>query len=229
MKSMPRQSFLIMDPEHTNSKVSSGTRDDYNMIRQNRPVVCELCSSSTRMYASSEQECIGREAEDVIDWKETLEEFDHYQNAMRHHKSIRRLAIRDMAALGFPNRRMFHKQSEDEISRFLLSMYTKKSERNKYKDVLDTCTRLLEQTYRQSFTVAANNYKQYGKIPQTADNQQQPDNRSYEVGNDHYDHQYHLFCLQTVSSFCSKTVVLYLKNALKHRKIKAEKLDSMKF
>ena len=67
------------------------------------------------MYASSEQECIRRDAGDVKDWKETLEEFDHYQNAMRYQKSIRRLAIRDMATLGFPdNRRMFHKQSDDE-------------------------------------------------------------------------------------------------------------------
>ena len=79
------------------------------------------------MYASSEQECIRRDAGDVIDWKETLEQFDHYQNAMRYHKSIRRLAIRDMATLGFPNnRRMFHKQSEDEIRGFFY-LWTLKS------------------------------------------------------------------------------------------------------
>ena len=48
---------------------SSGSRDDYNRIMQNRPVVWELCSSSTRMYALSQQECIQREAGDVIDWK----------------------------------------------------------------------------------------------------------------------------------------------------------------
>ena len=48
-------------------------------------------------------------------------------------------------------------------------MDTKKSERNKYKDVLDTCTRLPEQTFRQTFTVAANNYKQYRQMPQTAE------------------------------------------------------------
>ena len=35
---------------------SRGTRDDYNRITQNRP--WELCSLSTRMYASSEQICI---------------------------------------------------------------------------------------------------------------------------------------------------------------------------
>ena len=86
---------------------------------QNRPIVWEFCNSSTKMYASSEQECIRRDTGDVIDWNETLEDFDHYQNAMRYHKSIRRLAIRDMATLGFPNnRRMFHKQSEDEIGSF---------------------------------------------------------------------------------------------------------------
>ena len=93
---------------------------------QNRPIVWELCSYSKRMYASSEQECIWRDAGDVIECKETLEEFDHYQNAMRYHKSIIKLAIRDMATLNFPNnRRMFHKQSEDEICRFLLIMDTK--------------------------------------------------------------------------------------------------------
>ena len=203
---------------------ANGSREDYNRIMQNRPMVWELCSSSTRMYASSEQECIRRDAGDVIDWKETLEEFDHYQNAMRYHKSIRRLAIRDMATLGFPNnRRMFHKQSEDEIRRFLLSMDTKKSERNKYKDVLDTCTRLPEQTLRKAFTVTANNYKQYRQMPQTADNKQQPD-RSYDVGNEHYDHQYHLFCPQTVSSFCSKNVVSYLKNCIETQKIKGREV-----
>ena len=93
---------------------------------------------------------------------------------MRYHKSIR-----DRATLVFPNnRRMFHKQAEDEIRRFLLPMDTKKSERNKYKDVLDICTRLSEQALRQAFTVAAKNYKQYRKMPQTTDNQQQLDNRS---------------------------------------------------
>ena len=82
-----------------------------------------LCSPATGMYASSEQECIQRDAGDVIDWKETLEEFDHYQNSMRYRKSIRRLATLD-----FPNnRRMFHKQTEDDICKFLLSMNNKKS------------------------------------------------------------------------------------------------------
>ena len=118
---------------------------------------------------------------------------------------------------------MIHKQSEDIIRRFLLSMDTKKSERNKYKDVLDTCTRLPEQTFRQAFTVAANNYNQYRQMPQTADNKQQPD-RSYDVGNEHYDHQYHLFCLQTVSSFCSRNVVSYLKNCIETQKNKGREV-----
>ena len=103
---------------------------------QNRLVVLELCSSSTRMYASSEQKCI-RDARDVIDWKELLEEFDHYQNSMRYHKSIIRLAIRDMATLGFLNSRTtFHKHSEDEICR---CMDTKKSE----KKQIQRCSRYM--------------------------------------------------------------------------------------
>ena len=106
-------------------------------------------------------------------------------------------------------------------------MDTLKSERNKYKDVLDKCTRLPEQISRQALTVAANNYKQYRKMPQTTDKQQQPDNRSYDVGNNYYDHQYHLFCIQTVSSFCSKNVVTSLKNCMETQKNKGR--DTLRF
>ena len=57
-------------------------------------------------------------------------------------------------------------------------------------------------------------------MPKTTDNQQQPDNRSYDVG------------LQTVSSFssfCSKNVVAYLKNCIETQKNKGREVRLLRF
>lgn len=73
------------------------------------------------MYASTEQECIRRDIEDIVNWRDTLQEYNEYQKNHQYHKSIRQLALRDMATLIYPDHReLFHRQGEN-IHKFLLA------------------------------------------------------------------------------------------------------------
>ena len=65
-------------------------------------------------------------------------------------------------------------------------------------------------------------YRKVQKVKKKTENKQQPDKRSYDVGNKHYDHQYHL----SSNSFCQKNVVAYLKNYIETQ---AERLDLLSF
>ena len=100
-----------------------GTKPEYEAELAKDPAVWMICASSQRMCASTEQECIRRDIGGTVNWRDTLQEYNVFQNTHRYHSSIRRLALRDMATLIYPDHReLFHRQDEDDIRKFLLSM-----------------------------------------------------------------------------------------------------------
>jgi len=114
-----------------------GTEDEYKTQVNKQPPVWKICASSQRMYASTEQECIRKNINGTVNWRDTLQEYNEFQNTHRYHKTIRRLALRDMATLIYPDHReLFHRQEEKDIIKFLLSMDVRKTERNKYREII---------------------------------------------------------------------------------------------
>ena len=196
-----------------------GTEDEYKTQVNKQPPVWKICASSQRMYASTEQECIRRNINGTVNWRDTLQEYNEFQNTHRYHKTIRRLALRDMATLIYPDHReLFHRQEEKDIIKFLLSMDVRKTERNKYREIIMQLRRTPEQDFRQAFTLADSNYREYRILEKqrtcsTADDKKNVLNTfkmSYDRGTDDFDYQYLMFCIHTISNYCTKSLVDYI-------------------
>ena len=133
---------------------------------------------------------------------------------------------------------LYHKLSEDQLSKtwpHQSSQTTKECFTNSLKMTyvgsfypwtlkcqIHRYTRYMYQTSGTNVMTTLHTASTVQKVKKKTENKQQPDRRSYDVGNKHYDHQYHL----SSNSFCQKNVVAYLKNYIETQ---AERLDLLSF
>ena len=116
------------------------------------------------------------------------------------------------------HRELFHRQEEKDILKFLLSMDVRKTDKNKYKEIIMQLRCTPEQDFRQAFTLADSNYREYRLLEKqrtcsSSEEKQGVLNTfklNYDRGTKDFDYQYLMFCIHTITNYCTKNVVDYI-------------------